>query len=313
MAGHGSPIATRWQFVLRARRKLPIVGCCALWMLLGVASAAAADPTLRVRVIWGGGTEQTWRGTISAPGAVVTKLQPLGIEPDQAGSIWTDGRTIFVDQRGPHTFDGVDFSITAPLDTLLSIELFTRGEKRDTHAVDFKLADLIRRRHETEKDTNRNWLLARRAPGDQLRVRTGRSSLVFATGERLRFDIEPHLLGLPKGTSLRVRSVLRKVGGLPAAEADYKLLSLETERRLVRELYDFNRVVRLAAETLRPNLVANALFQIAKEFSRTYVTSPVLKAETPQLRAARLALFTAAGKVLQRGMGLLGMEPPERL
>ena len=210
MAGHGSPIASRWQFVFRARRKLPIVCCCALWMLLGVASAAAADPTLRVRVIWGGGTEQTWRGTISAPGAVVTKLQPLGIEPDQAGSIWTDGRTIFVDQRGPHTFDGVDFSITAPLDTLLSIELFTRGEKRDTHAVDFKLADLIRRRHETEKDANRNWLLARRAPGDQLRVRTGRSSLVFATGEKLRLDIEPHLLGLPKGTSLRVRSVLRK-------------------------------------------------------------------------------------------------------
>ncbi|MCH8924070.1 MAG: family 10 glycosylhydrolase [Planctomycetes bacterium] len=59
---------------------------------------------------------------------------------------------------------------------------------------------------------NRNWLLARRAPGDQIRVSIGRPSLVFASGEKLRLDVEPHLLGLPKGTKLRVRSVLRKHG-----------------------------------------------------------------------------------------------------
>ncbi|MCH8924254.1 MAG: hypothetical protein IIA67_14035, partial [Planctomycetes bacterium] len=212
MAGHGSPITSRRQFVFRARRKLPIVGCCALWMLLAAAAATAADPTLRVRVIWGGGAERTWHGTISAADATVTKLHPLGIEADQAGSIWTDGRTISVDQPGPHTFDGVDFSITAPLETVLSIKLFTRGAKRPAHAISFTLADLIRREHSTPRDAGGNWLLARRAPGDQIRVRTGRSSLVFATGETLRLDVKPYLLGLPAGTKLRVRSVLRKHG-----------------------------------------------------------------------------------------------------
>ena len=59
--------------------------------------------------------------------------------------------------------------------------------------------------------------------------------------------------------------------------------------------------------------MANALFQIAKEFSRTYATSPVKQAQDPALAAARLALFTATGEVLKRGLGLLGITPPERM
>ena len=111
----------------------------------------------------------------------------------------------------------------------------------------------------------------------------------------------------------RIQSVLRKMAQAPDAVADYTLLTQDPEKRLVRELYDFNRVVRMAGETLRPNLVANALFQIAKEFSRTYATSPVKQAENPALAAARLSLFFATGEVLKRGLGLLGITPPERM
>jgi arginyl-tRNA synthetase len=138
-------------------------------------------------------------------------------------------------------------------------------------------------------------------------------------GKSIVFNLEDWLVSEgDTGTYLcyaytRIRSVLRKVEMEPNPEADYTLLILENERTLVRELYDFNRAVEQAGVQLRPNLVANALFQIAKAFSRTYTTSPVKQAEDPAVGEARLALFTATGKVLEQGLALLGIEPPERM
>jgi arginyl-tRNA synthetase len=111
----------------------------------------------------------------------------------------------------------------------------------------------------------------------------------------------------------RIRSVQRQVPQPPDPTADFRLLSEPTERALLREMHDFNRVVRMAERHLRPNLVAGALFQLCKEFSRAYTTSPVKHAPTPELREARLALFAAAGRLLESGLALIGIVPPERM
>jgi len=60
-------------------------------------------------------------------------------------------------------------------------------------------------------------------------------------------------------------------------------------------------------------MVAGALFQLCKEFSRAYVTSPVKQAPTEALREARLALFAAVGRLLKEGLGLIGIVPPDRM
>lgn len=111
----------------------------------------------------------------------------------------------------------------------------------------------------------------------------------------------------------RIQSMLRLAGREGQPDVDYALLTQEPEKRLIRALHDFNRVVLQAEAHLRPNHVANALFDICKEFSRAYVTSPVLKAETPALGDARLALFAATGKLLERGLFLIGIVPPSRM
>ncbi len=59
-----------------------------------------------------------------------------------------------------------------------------------------------------------------------------------------------------------------------------------------------------AADSLRPNLLANALFLLCKNFNRAYKTAPVLRANTAALGMARLTLFTALGQVLHHGMSL---------
>jgi len=139
-------------------------------------------------------------------------------------------------------------------------------------------------------------------------------------GRAIVFNLEDWLVSEgDTGTYLcyaytRIQSVLRNAGGVRVnPEADFGLLTQDTERRLIRQMHEFNRVVRQAGDQLRPNLLANYLFQLCKEFSRAYVTSPVLRAETPALAEARLALFTATGQVLERGLGLIGITPPSRM
>ncbi|MEE8435845.1 MAG: arginine--tRNA ligase [bacterium] len=115
----------------------------------------------------------------------------------------------------------------------------------------------------------------------------------------------------------RIMSVLRQVGEargiLPDPGADTALLAHDNERALIRALHDFNRVAARAAEALRPNLVANALYQLCQNFSRAYTTCSVLHAESDALARARLALFAATGVLLKEGLALIGIVPPERM
>ena len=142
-------------------------------------------------------------------------------------------------------------------------------------------------------------------------------------GRSIEFNMEDWLVSEgDTGTYLcyaytRIQSVLRQVsqarGMQPDAEADVSLLIHGNERAISRALHDFNRIVRRAGDTLRPNLVANALFQLCKAFSRAYTTCSVLHAESDSLARARLALFAATGRLLQEGLGLIGIVPPERM
>ena len=115
----------------------------------------------------------------------------------------------------------------------------------------------------------------------------------------------------------RIMSVLRQVAEArdmtPDPAADPALLAHDNERALIRALHDFNRVAARASETLRPNLVANALYQLCQRFSRAYTTCSVLHAESGALARARLALFAATGVLLKEGLALIGIVPPERM
>ncbi|HEY2880886.1 MAG TPA: arginine--tRNA ligase, partial [Pirellulales bacterium] len=63
----------------------------------------------------------------------------------------------------------------------------------------------------------------------------------------------------------------------------------------------------------RPNLLTSYLYELANRFSTFYENCPVLKAETPELLASRLALCDLTAKVLKQGLALLGIEVVERM
>ena len=93
--------------------------------------------------------------------------------------------------------------------------------------------------------------------------------------------------------------------------ASYRL-STPIEKQLALQLLQFGPTVLRAAENYKPSVLADYLFQTAQLYSSFYQRSPILKSE-PDVRDARLALCALFGKVLAKGLSLLGIETPTRI
>jgi arginyl-tRNA synthetase len=115
---------------------------------------------------------------------------------------------------------------------------------------------------------------------------------------------------------VRIRSIFRRVesegGKWHGAPHSPLSLSIPAELGLAKKLFQFGEVIPQVLEDYRPNLLANYLFELANTFHGFYEACPVLKSEG-DTRAARLALCETTARVLQKGLGLLGIEAPERM
>lgn len=108
----------------------------------------------------------------------------------------------------------------------------------------------------------------------------------------------------------RVCSLMEKAGGAPASAAF--ALGTPVEKQLALQLLQFGPTVLRAAESYKPSVLADYLFQTAQLYSSFYQRAPILKSE-PAVRDARLALCALFGKVLAKGLSLLGIETPNRI
>jgi arginyl-tRNA synthetase len=111
----------------------------------------------------------------------------------------------------------------------------------------------------------------------------------------------------------RIRAVFRKAGLEPSSRPDARIqLEAKEERVLSGTLLRFGEVVALAGESSQPHLLCEHLYALARDFSGFYEACPILSAE-PATRSARLALTWLVGQQLERGLGLLGIDPVERM
>lgn len=109
---------------------------------------------------------------------------------------------------------------------------------------------------------------------------------------------------------VRANSILRKVHfSIPEnAESSYTLS--EAEIVLIDTLSRFPQEVEKSAKDMRPILIANYSYDLAKAFSNFYNLCPVLSAEN-EMRDFRLTLVAATRQVIQNSLGLLGIQVPE--
>jgi len=111
----------------------------------------------------------------------------------------------------------------------------------------------------------------------------------------------------------RIRSIFRRAGIDPAAAAGPAKLTEPAERALALRLLGFAAAVRQAGENAEPHLLANFLFEVASLFTTFYEQCPVLSAPGETVRDSRLALSALTLRVLDTGLGLLGIPVPERM
>src|SRR5213595_1581658 len=110
---------------------------------------------------------------------------------------------------------------------------------------------------------------------------------------------------------VRIRSIFRKAGE-PAPRIDKLILRDLSEINLAKRICQFAEIVPQVLNDFRPNVLANYLFELANSFHTFYEACPVLKSDEP-VRSWRLALCDLSGRVLQRGLDLLGIKVPEKM
>ena len=113
----------------------------------------------------------------------------------------------------------------------------------------------------------------------------------------------------------RIRSLYRKAAerGIALSVDELPEEILPKEKYLIKMLYDFPVVVSEAAENLSPALVANYVYDLAKEFNQFFQEVPVLKVEDAKIIAFRLSLAGFVGSVIKTAMNLLGIDVPEKM
>ncbi len=131
-------------------------------------------------------------------------------------------------------------------------------------------------------------------------------------------------------TYARIRSILRKNDELRMTNDECVLLpnvernddssfvtrhsSLsDKEIALIQQLAAFPAAVAQAGSDYNVSVIANYCYDLAKEFNGFYHDFQILKEPDEQKRAVRLALCESVAKVIKTGMGLLGIEVPERM
>lgn len=116
---------------------------------------------------------------------------------------------------------------------------------------------------------------------------------------------------------VRTRAVWRKadekgVNVDPSLAKDYTDL-FPAERELINQLYGYPELVRVAAESYDPSIIAMFCYELAKNLHKFWHDHSILSAETPAAVAFRLQLCKAVGNTLQSGMSALGIQVPERM
>ena len=127
----------------------------------------------------------------------------------------------------------------------------------------------------------------------------------------------------------RIRSIIREVqdkfpdtvhpaaaassSSSPSSPSDLSLLSHELERAVLTLLHEYWVVVESCTLKHNPSALCEYLFELSKGFSAWYEQCSIIRAETAELRVARLHFIEAIAAVIKNGLGLLGIRTLERM
>ena len=118
-------------------------------------------------------------------------------------------------------------------------------------------------------------------------------------------------------TLVRIRSIFREheARGGQVFESDDSALILDSdeELELAKELLKFGDVLDRVDRNLRPHVICDYLYGLARKYNPFYAKCKVLGAETEALRHSRMTLCLATARTLEIGLECLNIPVPGRM
>lgn len=91
------------------------------------------------------------------------------------------------------------------------------------------------------------------------------------------------------------------------------LVGEPAERALALRLLGYEAAVLETVERYSPHRLCTYLYELSSDFTSFYEHCPVLRADSDEIRLSRLALSDLTARVLAHGLGLLGIDAPEKM
>ncbi len=117
-------------------------------------------------------------------------------------------------------------------------------------------------------------------------------------------------------TYARIKSILRKAeekGIVIPQEMQAEVELNEKEVELIQKMNGFTAALRQAGQDYSPSGIANYCYELTKEYNQFYHDFHILNEEDEQKKLFRLLLSKNVAKISSLGMGLLGIQMPERM
>ena len=135
-------------------------------------------------------------------------------------------------------------------------------------------------------------------------------NVIFNWQQALSFDGEtaPYI----QYAYARISSIIKKNKNKLPKKADFSLLSSKEEAELIKKLAEFQNIAEKTTNELRPSIIANYAYELAKQFNEFYHIHNILK-EKQGIKNARLLLVSSIRYALKNSLSLLGIGVLEKM
>lgn len=115
-------------------------------------------------------------------------------------------------------------------------------------------------------------------------------------------------------THARIAAILRKAKEINVDVWSGQTINLHPiEQEVIYLLSQFPDKVQEAATHYAPSVIANYVYDLAKEYNRFYAEVSIFNESDRELLKFRIAFCGEVAQVIKNGMGLLGIEVPEKM
>jgi arginyl-tRNA synthetase len=118
-------------------------------------------------------------------------------------------------------------------------------------------------------------------------------------------------------THARIKAILRKAELINISVDPAMIKNVDSlepaEREVIQVLANYENRIREAAREYSPSIIANYVYELAKEYNQFYQSIPIFNETDPSRLQMRIAMSQSVATTLKKGMGLLGIKVPEKM